>query len=80
MIGSLATYRIVSDQNRIAGEWKWHACRPEPILGDTAELFTDYEKLIFCMEGSAMLDRGAVEHLLDRIGSMVQYDIEHTPF
>ena len=58
---------------------KRHACSPEPVLGDTAEFVAADDKLIFGLERGAMFDSLIPDRPLDRVGVIVQHNVEHAP-
>ena len=58
---------------------KWHARRPEPILGDTAEFVAADNELILSLERGAVFDSLVSDCPLDRVGVIVQHNVEHAP-
>ena len=58
---------------------KRHACRPKPVLGDTAEFVAADDKLVFGLERGAMFDSLIPDGPLDRVQVIFQCDVEHAP-
>jgi hypothetical protein len=58
---------------------KRRARRTEPVLGDTAEFVAADNKLIFGLERGAVFDSLVADRPLDRVGVIVQHNVEHRP-